>query len=177
VTTVKFTTPAGTLLASIKPDKVADFEWLLAAYLEALKKSEAEADRQVAANLRIYKATEPAPGGASVLYVLVIDPVVPEADYSWQDLLARTYAAFPDEAQAIYEKGTAVHAGPMSKLSLTPVTPSMTPPPPDAAGAAPGAATPDSPADKAPPGPAAAAPRTPPALSPAALGTKKPPQD
>lgn len=139
-----FTTPAATLLAAIKPDKTVDYEWLLAAFVEALKTSADPSLQQVAANLKVYKATEPAPGGSNVLYLLLIDPVVPEADYSWQELLNRIYAKFPEQAQGVFEKGTSVHAGPMNKLSLTPVTPSMTPPS-EPAGAPPPAAVPQKP--------------------------------
>jgi hypothetical protein len=177
VTAVKFTTPAGTLLAAIKPDKTADFEWLLAAYLDSLQKSALEADRTLAASLKVYKATEPSPGGANVLYLLLMDPVLPDADYSWHDLLTRAYAAFPDQAQAIFEKGTSVHGAPMSKLSLTPVTPSMTPPAAsEVAPPAPGTAPPAAPPAKPPTGTAKQQPPAATAASPPAAGSTKPPQ-
>jgi hypothetical protein len=170
-TALTFTTPAAALLASIKPDKVADYESLLVSFVDALKKSPDPAHQQMAASLRVYRATEPAPGGANTLYVLVIDPVVPEADYSWQALLGRIYAAFPGQAQAVFEKGTSVHAGPMNRLSLTPVplVPApegqapQTPQPP-----APGA-TPAEPATGGTPKPAAPAP------APPVPGPKNPP--
>ena len=129
-TTVKFTSPAAALLMTIKPDKVADLEGLFAQYVEALKKSGDAVNQQVAANLKVYKAAEPAPGGSNVLFMAVIDPVVPDADYSWQAFLGTIYAAFPDQAEAIFAKGTSVHAGPMNRLSLTPValTPAAAPP-------------------------------------------------
>jgi hypothetical protein len=180
VTAVKFTTPAATLLATIKPEKVADYEWLLAAFVEALKTSADPIHQQMAASLKVYKATEPVPGGSNTLYLLLIDPVVPEADYSWQALLNRVYAKFPEQAQAVFEKGTSVHAGPMSKLSLTPVTPSMTPPPEPAASPAGAEAKPSAtdakpPAAATPPGTSANAPAA--GTRPPASVPKKPPSE
>ena len=151
-TNLKFTTPAGMLLAAIKPDKAADYEALLASFVDALKKSDDPLQKQMAEGLRVYKATEPAPGGTNTLYLLLLDPVVPEANYSWQALMERVYAAAPDQAKVIFEKATTVHGGPMNKLSLTPV--SLTPVPAPAEGAAPAApaAVPAAPAAPKKPG-------------------------
>jgi hypothetical protein len=118
---VSFTTPAAALLATIKPEKTADFEALLQRYVDALRKSDDPARVKMADAFRVYKASEPAPGGSNVLYVLTIDPVDPQADYSWKALLNVVYAANPDQAASLFEKATTVHAAPMNKLSLTPL--------------------------------------------------------
>jgi hypothetical protein len=114
---VEFPSGAGAILAAVKPDKTTDFEALLAMFAEALAKG---GDATGAARLggwKVYKAAEPVPGGPGVLYLIVIDPAT--GDYSWQSLVNAIYEAFPDRQREIYEKATSVHAGPMSKLTLT----------------------------------------------------------
>lgn len=119
VQAVGFTTPAGALLVSILPAKTGDFEFLLDLYVQALATSQDEAVRALAPGWRAYKAGEPVPGGTNVLYVILVDPAVAGADYSWQAILSTIVAAFPDKQQDVFEKGTSVHAGPMNKLTLT----------------------------------------------------------
>jgi hypothetical protein len=131
VQAIQFTSPAGALLMSVAPAKTADFESLIDLYTKALATSEDDAAKALASGLRVYKAGEPAPGGANVLYVMLVDPAVAEADYSWQAVLTTIVTAFPDKQQDVFEKGTGVHAGPMNKLTLTPVpAPLPVPPPP-----------------------------------------------
>jgi hypothetical protein len=121
VQAITFTTPAGALLMTVAADKTADFESLMALFAQALAAGDDESRKALAAGLRVYKAGETAPGGVNALYVVVIDPAVPEADYSWQAILSTIVAAFPDKQQDVFEKGTSVHAGPMNKLTLTPL--------------------------------------------------------
>lgn len=115
---VVFPTPAGALLISVKPDKVVEFESLMALYAQALAAA-GDAGRHAA--WKVYKAAEPAPGGTNVLFLVTIDPAASGEDYSWQAILTTIARAFPDKQREIFEQGTAVHAGPMSKLTLTPV--------------------------------------------------------
>ena len=131
-----FTTPAGALLATIKPDKATDFEALLQMYLEALKAGDTPEQAKMAEGFRFYKVSEPAPASTNVLYLIAIDPVVAGADYSWRSILAVLYAAHPDQAATLFEKASTVHAAPMNKLSLTPVgtaPPAPAEPPPASA--------------------------------------------
>lgn len=114
-----FPTPSGALLMSVRQDRTAEFESLMALFDEALAASGDESAKALAAGWSVFRAGEPAPGGANVLYVVVIDPVRPDADYSWQAILSTIVAAFPDKQQEVFEKGTSVHAGPMNKLTLT----------------------------------------------------------
>ena len=58
----------------IKPDKTADFESVMAKLRDALAKTDKPERKQQASGWKIYKSTEPGPGG-NVLYVAVITPV------------------------------------------------------------------------------------------------------
>ena len=58
----------------IKPDKTADFESVMAKLRDALTKTDKPERKQQASGWKIYKSTEPGPGG-NVLYVAVINPV------------------------------------------------------------------------------------------------------
>jgi hypothetical protein len=84
---------------AIKPDKTADFERIMTRLRDGLIKSENQARRQQAAGWRVVKVDKALPDG-NVVYVHVIDPVVPGADYSVMQTL---YEAFPDERQALYD--------------------------------------------------------------------------
>lgn len=116
---LSFTTPAGALLLSVLPAKTTEFESLMALFARALAASPDAQKKALGEGWTLYRAGEPAPGGANVLYVVVIDPALPEADYSWQTILSTIVAAFPDKEQEVFEQGTSVHAGPMNKLTLT----------------------------------------------------------
>jgi hypothetical protein len=90
-------------LVYVKADKTADFEDLMAKFKEALAKSEVAEVKQQAAGLKIFKAPNgPAPAGAA-LYVMIADPVVKNVEYWFLSIL---YKAFPNDAQALYQKWT-----------------------------------------------------------------------
>ena len=118
---LKFTTPAAALLATIKPDKTGDFESLLKMYADALRANGDPAVAKMAATFRFYKVAEPAPAGTNALYLILIEPVDLDADYSWKHILGVLYTAHPDQAATIFEQASTVHAAPMNKLSLTPL--------------------------------------------------------
>jgi hypothetical protein len=138
-----FTAPVGLVFNTVRPERVAEFERLLAEVQTALKNSKSPTTQAQAKGWRFYKAAEAGPGG-SVMFVFVIDPVVPGEDYSLGKVLVD---AFPDpvKLQEIWALYTGSVTGGGSLLNLTPVSPVVQPP-----GAAPTAP---------PPG---AAPRTPP---------------
>src|SRR3954449_10176386 len=77
---------AGLLFMQIKPDKVADFESVMAKLHEALAKTDKPERKQQAAGWKIYKSTEPGPGG-NVLYVAIINPTLKGADYTVAKIL------------------------------------------------------------------------------------------
>ena len=89
---------AGLIFMQIKPDKTADFESVMAKLHEALTKTDKPERKQQAAGWKIYKSTEPGPGG-NVLYVAVINPTLKGADYTVAKIL---YEVFPTEVQTIF---------------------------------------------------------------------------
>jgi hypothetical protein len=84
---------------AIKPDKTADFERIMARVREALSKSPDTLRQRQAAGWKVMKIEKPLPDG-NIAYVHVINPVVPDADYTVMQIL---YDAFPEERQALYD--------------------------------------------------------------------------
>ena len=66
---------------SVNPDKVADYEKVIAQLKDALQKSAKPEAKQQAAGWKVFKNAAPNPDG-SIVYVHVINPVVKDADYS-----------------------------------------------------------------------------------------------
>jgi hypothetical protein len=125
-----FTAPAGLLFNTVRADRVADFEQVIGYLQAALAKSADSKDRAQAQGWRVFKASEPGPGG-TVLYVFVIDPTVPGADYGLGRILAETYDTA--QLQEIWKLYTGAVTSGGTLLNLTPVNPAGTPAPPAAA--------------------------------------------
>ena len=85
---VQFTTPAGELLIQIKPEQAAIFEEMMAKLREGLTRTVDPLLKKQGAGLSVYRASEPF--GASVLYVVRIQPTVPNAEYDLFELLQKT---------------------------------------------------------------------------------------
>jgi hypothetical protein len=114
-----FAAEHGLIFNAIKPDKVADFETVVAKLRDALEKSKDPVRNQQGWGWKIYKATEPGPNG-SVLYVFVMDPVVKGADYGVAKILAEAYPAEIMELYRMYS-GAFAPAG-QTLLNLQPVS-------------------------------------------------------
>jgi len=127
VLTRTFTAPAGIIFTAVRPERVLDFEKVMAYFQAALEKSTDPTVREQAAGWRIFKATETAQGG-TVLYVYLIDPAVMGPDYGIGKILAD---AFPKEAEQLWKLYLGSTMGGGSLLNLTPVMP-VEPPPLDA---------------------------------------------
>ena len=127
VQTRTFTAPAGLIFTAVRPERVIDFEKVMAYFQAALEKSTDPTVREQAAGWHIFKATETAQGGA-VLYVYAIDPAVMGPDYGIGKILAD---AFPNEAAQLWKLYLGAVMGGGSLLNLTPVMP-VEPPPLDA---------------------------------------------
>ncbi|MCA1583809.1 MAG: hypothetical protein LC791_03205 [Acidobacteria bacterium] len=112
---VQFSSPVGLLLVAIKPDKVADYEAVIAALQAALQKSTDPQRRASAQGWRVYKAAE-TDAKKNVLYVHAIAPTVSGADYRPSLLLDELLQGAPPELMARYRDAFA--ASP-TKLSLT----------------------------------------------------------
>jgi len=118
-----FTTPAGMIINAVRPERVADFEKVIAYLQAALSSSTNPAVRAQGQGWRVLKASEPGPNG-SALYVFLLDPAVPGADYALGRILAEAY---PDQTklQEIWKLYTDSLASGGSLLSLTPVQPPL----------------------------------------------------
>ncbi len=117
-----FTAPAGLLLVQIKPDQTAAFEEMVGKLKEGLAKSQDATLQKEASGLRFYKASEAMQGNA--LYVVMVDPTTPNAEYAFLNLLQKTLTAEEQrapETQALFQKYAAAFTGGINKLNLTPV--------------------------------------------------------
>jgi hypothetical protein len=150
-----FTAPVGLVFNTVRPERVVEFERLLAEVQTALARSKNPTTQAQAKGWRFYKASEAGPGGA-VMFVFVIDPVVAGEDYSLGKVLVE---AFPDpmKLQEIWALYTGSVTGGGSLLNLTPVSATVVPP---KGTATPAAGPPVTPVPD--PAAAPAAPRTPP---------------
>ena len=70
----------------VNPDKTADYEKVMAQLKDALSKSTRPEAKQQLAGWKVMKNSTPQPDGG-VVYVHVISPVVPDADYSITNLV------------------------------------------------------------------------------------------
>jgi hypothetical protein len=97
-----FASEQGLIFNAIRPDKVMDFETVIARLRAALTNSKDPVRNQQGWGWKIYKAAEPGPNG-SVLYVFVMDPGVKGADYGVAKILAEAY---PTEIMELYRMYT-----------------------------------------------------------------------
>jgi hypothetical protein len=114
---IQFTGQAGVVFNQIKPDRTADFEYVIGRLKEAMAQTDDPTRRRQAEGWRIYRAKEPAGEGA-ILYLFLIDPVVPEADYTASGILKLLYEVFPSEGQELYQKFTESFTGSRNMLNL-----------------------------------------------------------
>jgi hypothetical protein len=150
---------AGLIFNAVRPERTVDFELVMGYLQAALAKSTDATVRAQAQGWQVFKATEPGPNG-TVLYVFLIDPAVPGAEYGLGRILSDAY---PDQIQEIWKLYVGSLAGGGSLLNLTPVTaPATLPTPPSAAPVT------TTPAGPRPAPPAGAEPATPGARQPAA---------
>ena len=110
-----FNSDAAMLTFFIKPDKAADFEKVMAKLHDALANSDKPERKQQAAGWKIYKSTEPGPGG-NVFYVAVINPTLKGADYTVAKIL---YEVFPTEVQAIFPTYRDSFAAGQNRMNLS----------------------------------------------------------
>jgi hypothetical protein len=113
------------LFNTVRPERVADFEQVIARVQAALEKSTDPRVQAQAKGWRMFKATEPGPNG-TVLYVFIMDPTDPGADYGFGRILADAY---PDvtELQEIWRLYTSSVTSGGSLLNLSPLMPTLVP--------------------------------------------------
>ena len=121
-----FASEQGLIFNAIRPDKVTDFETVLAKLRAALANSKDPVRNQQGWGWKIFKAAEPGPNG-SVLYVFVMDPAVKGADYGVAKILAEAY---PNEIMDLYRMYTGAFAtAGQTLINLQPVPALGTEPP------------------------------------------------
>jgi len=98
---------------SIRPDKTADFERVMAKLRDGLAKSGNPERQKQLAGWKVVRVKTPLPDG-NIAYVHVIDPVVAGADYT---IMKALYDAFPEERQALYELYRGAFVGNLSLAS------------------------------------------------------------
>jgi hypothetical protein len=116
-----FTSPAGALLVPIKPDQTAVFEEYAKKLKAGLAATTDATIKQQAAGMKIYKAAEPF--GPNALFVITVDPTVPNAEYDLFALLQKTMTEEEQRAPAtaeMWKRFAAMFAAPPSRLSLSP---------------------------------------------------------
>jgi len=119
---VPFTTPAGILLVQIKPDKTADFEEMVGKLKAGFAKTQDATLKQQAAGFKVYKSAEPF--GPNALYVVQIEPTVPNSEYELFNMLLRTMTPEEQRAEGVadmWKRYADAFAAGLSKLSLTPI--------------------------------------------------------
>ncbi len=117
---VSFNSDAGILLVQIKPDQTAVFEEMIAKLKAGLATTEDATLKQQAAGFKVYKAAEPF--GANALYVVMIEPTTPGAEYELFAMLQKVMT--PEELRApemadTWKRFAGAFAAGLSKLSLT----------------------------------------------------------
>jgi hypothetical protein len=126
-----FASEQGLIFNAIRPDKVMDFEAVLAKLRAALAESKDPVRNQQGWGWKIFKAAEPGPNG-SVLYVFVMDPAVKGADYGVAKILSEAY---PNEIMDLYRMYTGAFAtAGQTLINLQPIASLNASPPPAAPG-------------------------------------------
>ncbi|HXG88679.1 MAG TPA: hypothetical protein VNJ02_10115 [Vicinamibacterales bacterium] len=111
---VTFTSELGVLLVAVKPAAVADFEAVIVALQEVFSKAEDEETRAIAKSWRVYKAAD-GDVKTAALYVYLLQPPLPTADYRPSLWLDKLMAGAPAELLAKYRDS---FAAPPAKLGL-----------------------------------------------------------
>ena len=87
---------------NINADKAADYEAVIAKLKDSLAKSEKPEAKQQLAGWKVMKNATPQPDG-SLVYIHIISPVVPEADYSITNIVYDVVKD-PTEQKTFYDQ-------------------------------------------------------------------------
>jgi len=112
-----FSTRTGVILNYLKAGQGTAFERTIKRVGEALVASDDPDRRRQAVGWRVFKAEDPLDGGV-LLYISMLDPTVPGADYWVPGILNE---AFPTEVQELYDDYSEAFADGQILLNLTPV--------------------------------------------------------
>jgi hypothetical protein len=95
-----FSRNTGMIFNYIRADRTDDFEAVMRELAEAIAGSDDAERRRQASGWRVYRAQEPGPNN-EVLYIMLMDPAVPGAEYSVAQILAEER---PADVQSLYER-------------------------------------------------------------------------
>lgn len=109
-----FTSDAGIIFNTIKPEKAADFEMVMGKLKEALQLSQDPVRQEMAGSWKVFKSVEPGPSG-NLLYIWIMDPAVSGADYTVSKILAE---AFPEDVQDLYQRYSDAYASGQNLVNL-----------------------------------------------------------
>jgi hypothetical protein len=118
---LSFPTPSGILLVQVKPDQASAFEEMIGKLKAGLAKSDKPELKQQATAWKVYRANEPMAG--NTLFVVVIDPAMPNTEYQFLQVLNNTLTPEEQrapETQEMYKRYAAAIAN-MNRLNVTPV--------------------------------------------------------
>ena len=110
-----FNEGAGFIQAVIEGE-TDDFETVMQKVKEALQNSEDSTRQQQAEGWKIYRTDVPQEGG-NVLYFMVIDPAVRDANYTISTILSEGYPS-GGEAQSLYGMFSGSFAGGMARMNM-----------------------------------------------------------
>lgn len=106
---------ATVVIVLIKPDKVADFETVVAKYKEAFAKSDNAKRKEQLAGMKFFKS--PTAMGGNTAYIIVADPIIKGEEY---DITRVIHEVFPSESTDMFNKYKEAFAGrqiiPLNKL-------------------------------------------------------------
>ncbi len=117
---ITFSAPVGMLLVQIKPDQTAVFEEMVKKLKDALAAS-TDPNLKAQAAIKAYKSSDAQGGNA--LYVVLFDPAVTGAEYSFLDLYNKTLTPDQQRDPAMVEnfkRWAGAFAG-QNLVNLTPV--------------------------------------------------------
>ena len=94
----RFGGASGVLVFHVRRDQIAAFELVMARVAQGLRASTSEARQRQAEGWKLFRARDTTD---SAVYVMVFDPVTPEADYDPVKMLTEFV---PAEARTLYEQ-------------------------------------------------------------------------
>lgn len=120
---VTFTTPVGVILVPVKPEATGTFEEIAVKIIAGVRGTRDRDFKSQMSGLQIFRAVEPSREG-HVIYVMLIDPVTPNAEYDPLQVLAKTMT--PEQLHApetteTWKRYTDAIAGAFETMSLAPV--------------------------------------------------------
>lgn len=106
---------AAVIIVLIKPDKVADFDVVVAKYKDAFSKNDKAARKEQLAGMKIFKS--PTAMSGNTAYIFVVDPIVKGEEY---DITRIIHEVFPSESTDMFNKYKEAFAGrqiiPLNKI-------------------------------------------------------------